>query len=183
MLATKFGGNFLVNLLGTWSDSAGAYRSYPTGGICYYLSPPESLSHVLEDPLHCLVYIIFMLGSCAFFSKTWIDVSGSSAKDVAKQLREQQMMMRGHRETSMIKELNRYIPTAAAFGGLCIGALSVTADFIGWFFTCKHFKISILRCNWKWYRNPARCYNHLPVFRNLRQRAARIWSVRNVLLV
>merc|ERR1711935_264880 len=71
------------------------------------------------------------LGSCAFFSKTWIDVSGSSAKDVAKQLREQQMVMRGHRETSMIHELNRYIPTAAAFGGLCIGALSVLADFMG----------------------------------------------------
>lgn len=28
-------------------------------------------------------------------------------------------------------KLNRYIPTAAAFGGLCIGALSVMADFIG----------------------------------------------------
>jgi hypothetical protein len=25
-----------------------------------------------------------MLGSCAFFSKTWIDVSGSSAKDVSR---------------------------------------------------------------------------------------------------
>ena len=31
----------------------------------------------------------------------------------------------------MIHELNRYIPTAAAFGGLCIGALSVLADFMG----------------------------------------------------
>lgn len=31
----------------------------------------------------------------------------------------------------MIHELNRYIPTAAAFGGLCIGALSVLADFLG----------------------------------------------------
>lgn len=50
---------------------------------------------------------------------------------VAKQLKEQQMVMRGHREKSMIKELNRYIPTAAAFGGLCIGALSVLADFLG----------------------------------------------------
>ncbi|VDL64104.1 unnamed protein product [Nippostrongylus brasiliensis] len=131
MLAAKFGGNFLVNLLGTWSDASGSYRSYPTGGICYYLSPPDTLSHVLEDPIHCIVYVVFMLGSCAFFSKTWIDVSGSSAKDVAKQLKEQQMVMRGHREKSMIHELNRYIPTAAAFGGLCIGALSVTADFMG----------------------------------------------------
>lgn len=50
---------------------------------------------------------------------------------VAKQLKEQQMVMRGHRDNSMIHELNRYIPTAAAFGGLCIGALSVLADFLG----------------------------------------------------
>ncbi|KAI6200724.1 Protein transport protein Sec61 subunit alpha [Aphelenchoides besseyi] len=119
MLASKFGGNFLVNLLGTWSDASGGYRSFPTGGLCYYLSPPETLSNVWEDPIHCIAYIVFMLSSCAFFAKTWVDVSGSSAKDVAKQLREQQMMMQGHRETSMIKELNRYIPTAAAFGGLC----------------------------------------------------------------
>lgn len=131
MLSAKFGGNIFVNLLGSWSDASGSYRSFPTGGLCYYLSPPESLSHVLEDPLHCIIYIVFMLGSCAFFSKTWIDVSGSSAKDVAKQLKEQAMVMRGHREKSMIHELNRYIPTAAAFGGLCIGALSVTADFMG----------------------------------------------------
>jgi len=31
----------------------------------------------------------------------------------------------------MIKYLNRYIPTAAAFGGVCIGALSIFADFMG----------------------------------------------------
>ena len=27
--------------------------------------------------------------------------------------------------------LNRYIPTAAAFGGACIGALTIVADFLG----------------------------------------------------
>ena len=206
----QFSGNFLVNLLGVWADMGGGgpARSYPVGGLCYYLSPPESLAHMLEvsswqswfvrnlivfstscrlkgcfpffpiylvslavfltffflksfsslkvfllflsgtllpmfspspfpllslcwlahfliitldlsfvpfhldmffsqDPVHAVVYIVFMLGSCAFFSKTWIEVSGSSAKDVAKQLKEQQMVMRGHREKSMIHELNR----------------------------------------------------------------------------
>merc|ERR1719334_3100606 len=111
MLSVKFAGNFFVNLLGVWHDGGG--RAYPIGGLCYYLSPPDTLASVLTDPIHACLYITFMLGSCAFFSKTWIDVSGSSAKDVAKQLREQQMVMRGHRETSMIHELNRYIPTAA----------------------------------------------------------------------
>ena len=131
MLAAKFHNNILINLLGVWSDSEGGSRSSPVGGLCYYLSPPETFTQMLQDPMHGVIYIVFMLGSCAFFSKTWIDVSGSSAKDVAKQLKEQQMVMRGHREKSMIHELNRYIPTAAAFGGLCIGALSVIADFMG----------------------------------------------------
>lgn len=37
----------------------------------------------------------------------------------------------GHRDSSVMHELNRYIPTAAAFGGMCIGALTVVADFMG----------------------------------------------------
>lgn len=133
MLSAKFSGNFLVNLLGIWGDvgGGGPARAYPIGGLCYYLSPPETFSHIIEDPIHAMLYIIFMLSSCAFFSKCWIDVSGSSAKDVAKQLKDSKMVMRGFRNSSMVKELNRYIPTAAAFGGLCIGALSVLADFLG----------------------------------------------------
>lgn len=85
MLAVKFHGNFLVNLLGVWADvgGGGPARANPVGGLCYYLSPPESLGHILEDPIHAFLYIVFMLGSCAFFSKTWIEVSGSSAKDVS----------------------------------------------------------------------------------------------------
>ena len=90
MLSVKFAGNFFVNLLGVWNDAGGG-RAYPVGGLCYFLSPPETLSAMVTDPIHAILYITFMLGSCAFFSKTWIDVSGSSAKDVAKQLREQQV--------------------------------------------------------------------------------------------
>ncbi|XP_034934742.1 protein transport protein Sec61 subunit alpha-like [Chelonus insularis] len=133
MLVAKFQGNLIVNLLGVWSDvgGGGPARSCPVGGLCYYLSLPESVGHIVQDPVHALLYIFFMLGSCAFFSKTWIEVSGSSAKDIAKQLKDQKMVMRGHRNNSMIHELDRYIPTAAAFGGLCIGALSVLADFLG----------------------------------------------------
>ena len=70
--------------------------------------------------------------ACALFSTTWIEVSGQSVKDVAKQLKDGGMMIPGnHRDTSVKKVLKRYIPTAAVFGGMCIGALTVVADFMG----------------------------------------------------
>ena len=74
MLAQKFSSNFFVRLLGVWDAASG--RDVPVGGLCYYISPPESVSSIADDPVHALIYIVFMLGSCAFFSKTWIDVSG-----------------------------------------------------------------------------------------------------------
>lgn len=106
-------------------------RSAPIGGLAYYISPPRDLVDVLKDPFHSLFYIAFVLGSCAWFSKIWIDVSGSSSRDVAKQLMDQDMIFEGMREGSMIQHLNRYIPIAAAFGGMCIGGLSILADFMG----------------------------------------------------
>lgn len=36
-----------------------------------------------------MVYLTFFLTVCALFSKTWIEVSGTSARDVAKQFRDQ----------------------------------------------------------------------------------------------
>eukprot|EP01111_Echinosteliopsis_oligospora_P019760 TRINITY_DN970_c0_g2_i1.p1 TRINITY_DN970_c0_g2~~TRINITY_DN970_c0_g2_i1.p1 ORF type:complete len:477 (-),score=121.06 TRINITY_DN970_c0_g2_i1:25-1455(-) len=134
VLFRRFPSNILVNLIGRWRDvdtGGMGTHSQPVGGLVYYMSPPTSLGHIAGDPIHALLYIIFILSACALFSKTWIEVSGQSAKDVARQLQEQRMTISGFRETSMVKELNRYIPTAAAFGGLCIGALSVVADFMG----------------------------------------------------
>ena len=46
-----------------------------------------SLADMAANPFHALFYLVFMLSACALFSKTWIEVSGSSARDVAKQLK------------------------------------------------------------------------------------------------
>lgn len=133
LLWSKFGGFYIIDLLGSWKEYnyQGSIRYIPEGGLCYYLSPPQGFSDMLADPLHGLFYITFILGSCALFSRLWIDISGSSSSDVARQLKEQNMVIKGYREQSTESHLNRYIPTAAAFGGLCIGALSIIADFFG----------------------------------------------------
>jgi protein transport protein SEC61 subunit alpha len=124
--------NIFVRLLGKWQDVEGSSgSSIPVGGLAYYISPPHSLSEIIFDPFHAVIYLFFILTSCALFSKTWIEISGSSARDVAKQFREQQITIQGHRQDAIIKTLYRYIPPAAAFGGMCIGALTVVADFLG----------------------------------------------------
>jgi len=134
LLYKRYPTNILVQLLGRWQEIEGMSmnsQSIPVGGLAYYVSPPTSMAEILYDPFHALFYLIFILTSCALFSKTWIEVSGSSPRDVAKQLRDQDMIIKGFREKSVITVLNRYIPTAAAFGGMCIGALTVLADFMG----------------------------------------------------
>jgi len=132
LLFKRYPTNFLVQLLGRWQETGGmGGNSIPVGGLAYYVSPPTTLAEIMYDPFHTIFYIAFILTSCALFSKTWIEVSGSSPKDVAKQLREQDIIIKGFRDKSVITVLNRYIPTAAAFGGMCIGALTVIADFLG----------------------------------------------------
>jgi protein transport protein SEC61 subunit alpha len=131
LLFGRFSDNLLVRLLGVWEPKEGSSQLHAVGGIAYYMSPPVNLTDALLDPVHTAAYIAFIVIACAVFSKTWIEVSGSSPRDVAKQLKEQGLVMAGHREQSMYKELKRVIPTAAAFGGACIGALSVASDLIG----------------------------------------------------
>jgi len=131
MLFNRFPDNFLVRLLGVWEPLEDSQQLMAKSGIAYYISPPHTLKAAILDPIHTAVYITFILTACAMFSKTWIEVSGSGPRDVAKQLKDQQMVMAGHREGSMYKELKRVIPTAAAFGGAILGLLSVAADLMG----------------------------------------------------
>ncbi|RRT32198.1 hypothetical protein B296_00053135, partial [Ensete ventricosum] len=112
LLYRRYSGNFFVNLLGKWKESEYSGQSIPVGGIAYYITAPSSfqlrkLGNV--EPGNTLLTLVSEFG-------------------VAQ---DQQMVMPGHRESNLQKELNRYIPTAAAFGGMCIGALTVLADFMG----------------------------------------------------
>lgn len=135
LLYTNFKGNFLVRLLGTWQDIDMSGRSVPTYGIVYLLTPPQSIFDFIFSPLKTVFYVSFAMVTCAIFSKTWIEVSGSSSWDVAKQLKDEGMTIKGYKMDpsgrNIKKYLDHYIPIAATFGGLCIGALSVFADLLG----------------------------------------------------
>ena len=65
------------------------------------------MKHVVVDARH--IFIGFIVSMSALVSKTWIEVSGFGPLDVAKQLKDQQMIMAGHRKGSMYKELRPII--------------------------------------------------------------------------
>ncbi|KAJ3004543.1 UNVERIFIED_CONTAM: translocon subunit, partial [Siphonaria sp. JEL0065] len=124
--------NLAVKLMGVWKNIEGIPQEFATSGIAYYISPPRTVTAITVDPIHFLVYLTFMLTACAVLSQTWIEVSGASPRDVAKQLQAQGLVLRGgSKEQTLYKELKKVIPTAAAFGGLVVGALSVGADLMG----------------------------------------------------
>lgn len=131
MLYNRFPDNILIKLLGSWEARPGSSQLFAAGGLSYYMQPPFNLTEALLDPFKTVIYIIYVLGTCALFSKTWIEISGTSPKDVAKSFKEQGLVIAGKRETSVYKELKKIIPTAAAFGGATIGALSVFSDLLG----------------------------------------------------
>lgn len=56
------------------------------------MSPPHTIKEALIDPIHTALYVAFVVSACALFSKTWIEVSGSGPREIAKQLKDQQMV-------------------------------------------------------------------------------------------
>lgn len=131
VLYRRWKSNMIVNLLGQWQDMEYGGQSVPVGGLAYYISPPNGFSDLFTDPLHTFTYMTFVMGTCSLISKFWIEVMGDGPRDCAKRLRDQGMIFKGYRETSILQVLNMYIPVAASFGGVCIGMLTIVADFLG----------------------------------------------------
>lgn len=50
---------------------------------------------------------------------------------MAKKIKDDGMMISGYQDNQMLTVLNRYIPVAAACGGMIIGLISIFSDLIG----------------------------------------------------
>lgn len=133
ILYSRFSKNFFVRILGVWQEvEMGTGRARPVGGLAYYLTPPHSVSDIVNNPLHAAFYITFMLTATGLFSYFWLQVSGKSTNDVLRQFVDGKVQIPGKtRQESMKMVLNRYIPVAAVMGGVCIGLLTIFADLLG----------------------------------------------------
>ena len=56
-VSQRYPNNFIIRMFGRWKDeeTGGPAGQMPVGGLVYFLSPPNSIAEVLEDPLHAVV--------------------------------------------------------------------------------------------------------------------------------
>ena len=102
-------------------------------GIAYILSPPNSLSLLLTDPLRVLIYAVVFIAANILFAVLWVELSGIGPKQVSKQLHGMGMQIPGHRSSRahFEKILKRYIPAITVLGGAFVGLLAFGADLTG----------------------------------------------------
>jgi preprotein translocase subunit SecY len=89
------GGNFLVNLLGTFNQTS----NQPTGGLAYYVTSPQNLTQFNSDPLRGFIYAGLLIILCVVFSLIWVELGGLGASAVAKQLVDSGMQVPGYRRS------------------------------------------------------------------------------------
>lgn len=89
LFSTYFENHLLICVLGVWSGD----KLVPVSGIIYYLSAPHGLTDAIFHLVHTLIYASLTAIVCAYLSKLWTDVSGSSSRDVACQLKDQQVTL------------------------------------------------------------------------------------------
>lgn len=102
-------------------------------GLAYILTPPNSLSLLLTDPLRVTIYAVVFVASCILFAVLWVELSGIGPKQVSKQLHGMGMQIPGHRSSRahFEKILKRYIPAITVLGGAFVGFLAFGADLTG----------------------------------------------------
>jgi protein transport protein SEC61 subunit alpha len=102
----------------------------PTGGIFYYMTAPGSFDRTLADPVHAIVYVLFLTAIVTVFGRLWVELGGLSAKAAAKNLLDADVQVPGFRrsESSVESLLNRYIPSVTIIGGIIIGLLASVSN-------------------------------------------------------
>ncbi|HNZ87815.1 MAG TPA: preprotein translocase subunit SecY [Methanofastidiosum sp.] len=117
-----------ITWLGTFNEFGG-----PKSGLIYYLTPPQSIEVLLNEPIRAVIYLVVFIALCAMFSVLWIDLTGMGSKEVAKKLQGSGMQIPGFRRDIRILEkvLDRYIPPITLMGGIFVGLLAAFADFTG----------------------------------------------------
>lgn len=100
-------------------------------GVAYYVSSPASFAESVLSPIRAVVYTSSVLILATSFALFWSKISGSAPKDIAKQFKEQSIIIAGKRDVLIAKELSRVIPVASVTGAFVLSSVAVAGELLG----------------------------------------------------
>ncbi|KAG2659099.1 hypothetical protein PVAP13_1KG297600 [Panicum virgatum] len=143
LLCMKYGGNKLLNLLGTWSRPDHFQQSFLVGGVLYYITTPPTLTDLHRAPFHAFIYVVYVLGTCTYLSVFWLRVCASSKRFIDGFIVNEEQRMLAQPDSISWNEFYSHVLKAARFGGFCLGALIILGDFMGVFGSGTEIMIAV----------------------------------------
>lgn len=120
-LTKIFGGS---PYLASWELDALTNKTYHlTSGLLYFLSPSTSGHCIYLNIVRFITFSLFVVITSSIFGSYWFTMSGSSGKDLAKQFKGQDIVVVGHRDATVAKELNKMISSASFVGSTVLGLI------------------------------------------------------------
>lgn len=124
-----FGGS---PILATWELNPFTNSTYHlTSGLLYFISPSRAGSSYILSIIRFIGITTFITAASTIFGRFWFGISGSSGKDLAKQFKDQDIVVVGHRDANVAKELTKMISSASLAGSFTLGAIIATIEATG----------------------------------------------------
>lgn len=101
------------------------------GGIAFYFTAPSSIVESVLSPIRAVVFSASILFLSIAFARSWAFTSGSAPKDIAKQFKEQSIVIAGKRDASVAKELTKTVTNAAGTGAAILSVISLAGELLG----------------------------------------------------
>ncbi|MEM3227608.1 MAG: preprotein translocase subunit SecY [Candidatus Micrarchaeaceae archaeon] len=110
----------------------GAYFTYLATHTTQLFLPWGGVVAVPEW-VHIIIYTLVLVILSVIFGKFWIEMTGQSPKELAKQIGETGWQIPGFRRDPRIVEsvLNKYIPSVTVLGSIFVGLLAALATLTG----------------------------------------------------
>ena len=122
--------NIVCKILGHY-ENVNNLLAVPTFPLSIFAPPRSFFSGLIQSPLSFIVFPTFIIVTGVWFAYKWQAISGQSARDIAKEFKEQGLTLAGRREQNIAKELNKSIPLASATGAAIIAVIAAVGELLG----------------------------------------------------